>query len=180
MPSGPATTSWGSGGPGAGPCTITKATGAVRHSILVACWPILTKQVPYVELGGDYFDRRRDPDRETRALVRKLERLGHRVILAKADAARPQAPSARRGHFHPGEAGHRRSVSPVGRCSPRSVVPSDAASRKSVHPPMAGSLVGTDGWQRLGRSGEKWPRQGSAVNASTASSKSDLMVCHPA
>ncbi|MFN2555889.1 MAG: hypothetical protein ABR592_03305 [Nitriliruptorales bacterium] len=35
----------------------------------------------------DYFDWRRDPDRETRALVRKLERLGHHVTLAKADAA---------------------------------------------------------------------------------------------
>ncbi len=64
-----------------------KATGAVRHSILVACWHILDQQVPYDELGGDYFDRRRDPDRETRALVRKLEGLGHTVTLAKADAA---------------------------------------------------------------------------------------------
>jgi transposase len=64
-----------------------KATGAVRHSILVAAWHILAKQVPYHDLGGDYFDRRRDPDRETRALVRKLERMGHHVTLAKADAA---------------------------------------------------------------------------------------------
>jgi transposase len=61
-----------------------KATGAVRHSILVAAWHILSDQVPYAELGGDYFDRRRDPDRETRALVRKLERLGHTVTLEKA------------------------------------------------------------------------------------------------
>lgn len=64
-----------------------KATGAVRHSILVACWHILDKQVPYAELGGDYFDRRRDPDRETRALVRKLERMGHHVTLTQAHAA---------------------------------------------------------------------------------------------
>jgi len=61
-----------------------KATGAVRHSILVAAWHILHKQVPYTELGGDYFDRRRDPERETRALVRKLQRLGHTVTLADA------------------------------------------------------------------------------------------------
>jgi transposase len=46
-----------------------KATGAVRHSILVACWHILSKHVPYAELGGDYFDRRRDPERQARALV---------------------------------------------------------------------------------------------------------------
>jgi hypothetical protein len=64
-----------------------KATGAVRHSILVAAWHILSNHVPYAELGADYFDRRRDPDRETRALVRKLERLGHHVTLDKADAA---------------------------------------------------------------------------------------------
>jgi transposase len=64
-----------------------KATGAVRHSILVACWHILHRDVAYADLGGDYFDRRRDPERETRALVRKLERLGHTVTLTKADAA---------------------------------------------------------------------------------------------
>jgi transposase len=64
-----------------------KATGAVRHSLLVACWHILTANVAYADLGGDYFDRRRDPQRETRALVRKLERLGHTVTLTKADAA---------------------------------------------------------------------------------------------
>lgn len=64
-----------------------KATGAVRHSILVAAWHILSKQVPHAELGGDYFDRRRDPERETRALIRKLERMGHTVTLTKADAA---------------------------------------------------------------------------------------------
>ena len=59
----------------------------MRHSIRVACWHILPEHMPYADLGGDYFDRRRDPDRETRALVRKLERLGHTVTLAKADAA---------------------------------------------------------------------------------------------
>jgi transposase len=64
-----------------------KATGAVRHSILVACWHILSQDVPYADLGGDYFDRRRDPQRETRALVRKLERLGHRVTLEQPHAA---------------------------------------------------------------------------------------------
>lgn len=64
-----------------------KATGAVRHSILVAAWHILSHDVPYADLGGDYFDRRRDPERETRALVRKLERLGHTVTLTQADAA---------------------------------------------------------------------------------------------
>lgn len=66
---------------------VGQGRGAVRHTILVACWHMLDKKVPYAELGDDYFDRRRDPDRETRALVAKLERLGHTVTLAKADAA---------------------------------------------------------------------------------------------
>src|SRR5438876_5133364 len=35
-----------------------KATGALRHSILVAAYHILDKHVPYQELGADYFDRR--------------------------------------------------------------------------------------------------------------------------
>jgi transposase len=64
-----------------------KATGAVRHSILIAAWHILDQQVPYAELGEDYFDRRRDHEREARALVRKLERLGHRVTIEPANAA---------------------------------------------------------------------------------------------
>jgi hypothetical protein len=53
----------------------------------LAAWHILSKQVPYADLGGHYFDRRRDPDRETRALVRKLERMGHYVTLTLGDAA---------------------------------------------------------------------------------------------
>jgi transposase len=64
-----------------------KATGAVRHSILVAAWHILSNDVAYAELGSDYYDRRRDPERETRALVRKLERMGHTVTLTTAAAA---------------------------------------------------------------------------------------------
>jgi hypothetical protein len=59
----------------------------VRHSILIAAWHILDQQVPYAELGEDYFDRRRDPEREARALVRKLEQLGHRVTIEPANAA---------------------------------------------------------------------------------------------
>ncbi len=58
-----------------------KATGATRHSILVAAYHILQRETPYQELGADYFQRRRDPARETRRLVRHLERLGHRVTL---------------------------------------------------------------------------------------------------
>jgi hypothetical protein len=40
---------------------------------------------PYQDLGANYFDRL-DPERLTRYLVRRLERLGHKVIVASAAA----------------------------------------------------------------------------------------------
>jgi transposase len=57
-----------------------KATGAVSHSILVAAYHILDQQIPYQELGADYFEQRSSQQR-TRRLVRQLERLGHKVNL---------------------------------------------------------------------------------------------------
>ena len=40
----------------------------------------------YAELGSDYFDRL-DAERLTRALVRRLERLGHEVVLKPKEPA---------------------------------------------------------------------------------------------
>jgi transposase len=60
-----------------------RALGAVKHTILCACWHMLTTGELYRELGGDYF-RRRDPERQTRRLVAQLEALGHTVTLEKA------------------------------------------------------------------------------------------------
>ena len=57
----------------------------VKHSILCACWHMLTTGELYRELGGDYYSRR-DPERSTRRLVAQLERLGHRVTLEAAAA----------------------------------------------------------------------------------------------
>jgi hypothetical protein len=54
---------------------------AVGHSILVICYHVLERQVPYEELGEDYFDRRRSSEAYAKRLVRKLERLGHKVAL---------------------------------------------------------------------------------------------------
>ncbi len=62
-----------------------RALGAVKHSILCACWHMLTTGELYRELGGDYFSRR-DPERATRRLVAQLERLGHSVTLEAAAA----------------------------------------------------------------------------------------------
>jgi len=62
-----------------------RALGAVKHSILCACWHMLSTGELYHDLGGDYFSRR-DPERATRRLVAQLERLGHHVTLEAAAA----------------------------------------------------------------------------------------------
>jgi hypothetical protein len=45
-----------------------KALGAVKHSILIACWHMLSTGVLYNDLGGGYF-RKRNPERITKRLV---------------------------------------------------------------------------------------------------------------
>jgi transposase len=62
-----------------------KALGAVKHSIVVAAWHMLSTGELYRELGGDYFQRR-DPERITKRLVARLEELGHSVTLEAAAA----------------------------------------------------------------------------------------------
>jgi transposase len=61
-----------------------KAIIVVAHAILVIIWHVLATGKPYDELGGDYFTRRLDPERETRRLVQKLQALGHQVTLQPA------------------------------------------------------------------------------------------------
>ena len=63
-----------------------KALGAVKHSILIACWHMLSTGELYVDLGGDYF-RQRDPEKITTRLVAQLESLGHKVILEEVPQA---------------------------------------------------------------------------------------------
>jgi transposase len=60
-----------------------KALGAVKHSIIVACWHMLRTGELYSDLGGDYFQRR-DPEKTAKRLVAQLERLGHTVTLQEA------------------------------------------------------------------------------------------------
>lgn len=57
-----------------------KALGAVKHSILIACWHMLSTGELYNDLGGDYF-RKRDPEKITKRLIAQLEALGHHVTL---------------------------------------------------------------------------------------------------
>ena len=61
------------------------ALGAVKHSILVACWHMLSTGELYVDLGGDYY-RRRDPQGTTKRLIAQLQALGHHVTLQAAAA----------------------------------------------------------------------------------------------
>jgi transposase len=61
-----------------------KAAVAVGHSILVICYHILEREVPYEELGEEHYrkqQRRCSKEAYTKRLVRKLELLGHRVAL---------------------------------------------------------------------------------------------------
>ncbi len=63
-----------------------KAAVAVGHSILVICWHLLTNNVDYSDLGGDYFARRGDTARHQERLVQQLRDLGYAVTLRKIAA----------------------------------------------------------------------------------------------
>lgn len=59
-----------------------KAAVAVAHSLLDVVWHLLTTGEHFVDLGDDYFERRRDPQRQALRLVSQLEELGYTVTLA--------------------------------------------------------------------------------------------------
>jgi transposase len=61
-----------------------KAAVAVAHSLIDVIWHLLSTGEHYTDLGVDYYQRRRDPQRETRRLLRQLEQLGHTVTLTPA------------------------------------------------------------------------------------------------
>jgi transposase len=63
-----------------------KALGAVKHSLICACWHMLTTGELYNDLGRDYF-RKRDPQRTTKRLIAQLQALGHTITLQEAAAA---------------------------------------------------------------------------------------------
>src|SRR4051812_20217601 len=58
-----------------------RALGAVKHTLLSAIWHMLSTGETYRDLGADYFTQR-DPERQTKRLVKQLQRLGHTVTLA--------------------------------------------------------------------------------------------------
>jgi hypothetical protein len=57
-----------------------RALVAVGHRILIIIYNVLKYDLSYKELGGDFLDRL-EPERLTRQLVRRLEKLGHRVTF---------------------------------------------------------------------------------------------------
>ena len=62
-----------------------RAVVAVGHTLLRLVYWLLKYDQPYRDLGGDYFDRLR-PERLTRSLVQRLQRLGYQVNLSPAIA----------------------------------------------------------------------------------------------
>jgi len=60
-----------------------RAIVAVAHALLTTGYLLLWTGNEFADLGEDYFDRL-DRDRLTRRLVKRLERLGHRVSLQTA------------------------------------------------------------------------------------------------
>jgi transposase len=63
-----------------------RAIVALEHSILIIAYHIIQSKVPYQELGGDYFDKRR-PETTTQRLVKRLEHLGFQVSLQQMPAS---------------------------------------------------------------------------------------------
>lgn len=64
-----------------------RAIVALGHTLLTIIYHVLKRQTTYVELGADFLDRLA-PERLTRQLVKRLEKLGHKVTLEpQQDAA---------------------------------------------------------------------------------------------
>ncbi|MFF2518238.1 IS110 family transposase [Streptomyces sp. NPDC058086] len=63
-----------------------KALVALEHSILIAVWHMITDDVNYHDLGGDYFTHL-DPERAMRRLARQANALGYTVRFDPIEAA---------------------------------------------------------------------------------------------
>jgi transposase len=64
-----------------------RALVALGHTLLVVICQVWKHGTTYQELGGDFLERL-EPERLTRQLVKRLEKLGHKVFLQpKEDAA---------------------------------------------------------------------------------------------
>jgi hypothetical protein len=59
---------------------MKRAVIAVAHSILTTGYHLLQRGTVYQDLGPNYFDQRHKL-RTTKRLVKRLEALGHKVVL---------------------------------------------------------------------------------------------------
>ncbi len=67
-----------------------RAMVAVGHTILLSIWTMLTHDIAYHDLGGNYFTERLNPQgkaRQTRRLIDHLGQLGYRVTLEPIETA---------------------------------------------------------------------------------------------
>jgi hypothetical protein len=65
---------------------VKRALVAVAHTLLGIIYQVLKRRATYSELGADYYERLQ-PERLKRQLVRRLEQLGHKVILQAQEGA---------------------------------------------------------------------------------------------
>jgi len=63
-----------------------KALVAIEHTLLTAIWHMLTRDVEYTDLGGDYYTRR-NPDKTKQRAITQLRQLGYNVTLEALPAA---------------------------------------------------------------------------------------------
>ncbi len=63
-----------------------RALVALGHTILTVIYYVLKRKTTYEELGADYLERH-DKDRVLASLVRRLERMGHKVTLEPCEPA---------------------------------------------------------------------------------------------
>jgi transposase len=63
-----------------------RALVALGHTILTVIYYVLKRRTTYQELGADYLDRH-DKDRLLASLVKRLERMGHKVTLEPCEPA---------------------------------------------------------------------------------------------
>ena len=60
-----------------------RALIALGHTVLVIAYQLLTRKMPYHDLGVAYFDKL-EQNRVQRRLVRRLERMGYEVVLQQS------------------------------------------------------------------------------------------------
>ena len=65
-----------------------KAIVALEHTILVIAYQLISRNQAYVELGADYFDKRR-PEGTVKRLVKRIEQLGFSVSLQQSTPCVP-------------------------------------------------------------------------------------------